>query len=88
MSDPVRISGFFATFDTEAVIAQLTEARLSTLARMAVEVTRSVYSRQSADEKVRVFGTAEMKGARNGDRLHPPAVHRGISQALLETIQA
>lgn len=29
MSDPVRLGGFFATFDTEAVIAQLTDIRMN-----------------------------------------------------------
>lgn len=28
MSDPIRIGGFFSTFDTEAVIAQLTQVRM------------------------------------------------------------
>jgi flagellar hook-associated protein 2 len=41
VTDPVRISGFFATFDTEAVIAQLTEARLLKVGKLEVEEARA-----------------------------------------------
>jgi len=37
MSDPIRIGGFFSSFDTESVIAQLTQARMRA-------VTRSIQS--------------------------------------------
>lgn len=41
MTSPVRISGFFSPFDTEAVIAQLTEARMIKVAKMEVEEARA-----------------------------------------------
>ena len=37
MSDPVRIGGFFSTFDTEAVIAQLTQARQRVITRLTIQ---------------------------------------------------
>ncbi len=41
MPDPVRISGFFSSFDTEAVIAQLTQIRQIRIRRMEVEQARA-----------------------------------------------
>ena len=37
MGNPVRIGGFFSSFDTEAVIAQLTQARQSVLIKLDVQ---------------------------------------------------
>lgn len=37
MGNPVRLGGFFSTFDTEAVIAQLTQARQSVLVKLDVQ---------------------------------------------------
>ena len=36
MSDPVRISGFFSTFDTESVISQLTQVRMNAVTLLEV----------------------------------------------------
>jgi flagellar hook-associated protein 2 len=41
MSDPIRIGGFFSSFDTEAVIQKLTEARLIRARRLDVERARA-----------------------------------------------
>ncbi|MBI5948350.1 MAG: flagellar filament capping protein FliD [Chloroflexi bacterium] len=41
MADPVRVSGFFSTFDTEAVIKQLTEVRQIRIRRMDIEQARA-----------------------------------------------
>ncbi|MBA4181388.1 MAG: hypothetical protein C0506_12425 [Anaerolinea sp.] len=37
MSDPIRIGGFFSSFDTESVIAQLTAARQRVITRMDIQ---------------------------------------------------
>ena len=34
MADPVRISGFFANFDTESVITQLTNVRMQAVTKL------------------------------------------------------
>lgn len=41
MSDPVRIGGFFSSFDTEAVIAQLTKVRQVRIDKLNVEALRA-----------------------------------------------
>lgn len=41
MSDPIRIGGFFSSFDTEAVIARLTEARSLVLRRLDVQEAKA-----------------------------------------------
>lgn len=41
MSDPVRIGGFFSTFDTEAIISQLVKVRQVRLDKLNVEVARA-----------------------------------------------
>ena len=46
MSDPVRISGFFATFDTEAVLAQLRAVREIALSRLEVDEARAQVRQQ------------------------------------------
>lgn len=37
MSDPIRIGGFFSTFDTEAVIAQLTQVRMRAVNQLEIK---------------------------------------------------
>ena len=54
MSDPIRIGGFFSTFDTEAVIAQLTRARENVLVRLDVQQT-------SANAKKTTLSTIQAK---------------------------
>ena len=46
MTNPVRISGFFSTFDTEAVIQQLRAARELSVQRLEVEEARAIVRRQ------------------------------------------
>lgn len=41
MVDPVRIGGFFSTFDTEAVIQQLTVARQSGIRKLDIQQTKA-----------------------------------------------
>ena len=54
MSDPIRIGGFFSSFDTEAVIAQLTRARENVLVRLDVQQT-------SANAKKSTLSTIQAK---------------------------
>lgn len=46
MTDPVRLGGFFANFDYEAVISQLRQARESRLLRLDVEQARAEVRQQ------------------------------------------
>jgi flagellar capping protein FliD len=41
MTDPVRIGGFFANFDTEAVIQQLTFARQGAIRKLDIQTTKA-----------------------------------------------
>lgn len=47
MSDPVRIGGFFSTFDTEAVIAQLTNVRMNAVTLLEIKGAKAA-AKQSA----------------------------------------
>jgi len=47
MSDPIRIGGFFSSFDTESVIAQLTQARMRAVTRLELKSVQAS-SRKSA----------------------------------------
>jgi len=41
MSDPVRIGGFFSTFDTEAVIEQLTNIRMNAVVQLEIKMAKA-----------------------------------------------
>ncbi|MBK6319034.1 MAG: flagellar filament capping protein FliD [Dehalococcoidia bacterium] len=47
MSDPVRISGFFSTFDTESVISQLTQVRMNAVTLLEIKNAKAA-AKQSA----------------------------------------
>ena len=47
MSDPIRIGGFFSPFDTESVIAQLTQARMRAVTQLELKSIQAS-SRKSA----------------------------------------
>lgn len=42
MSDPVRIGGFFSTFDTEAVIAQMTQIRMNAVTQLEIKSAKAL----------------------------------------------
>jgi len=41
MSDPVRLSGFFSTFDTESVIAQITNLRMAKVTQLEIQSAKA-----------------------------------------------
>jgi flagellar hook-associated protein 2 len=42
MSDPVRLGGFFSTFDTEAVITQLTNLRMNAVTQLQIKSAKAL----------------------------------------------
>lgn len=56
MTDPVRVSGFFATFDTEAVLSQLLEVRQVPLQRLEVQKALADARKAAVEDLVSKFG--------------------------------
>ncbi len=61
MSDPVRIGGFYSSFDTEAVISQLTKARQVQIDKLNVEVARADARKAAIADLVTRFSALRSK---------------------------
>lgn len=61
MTDPVRVGGFFALFDTEAVLSQLLEARQVPLQRLEVEKALADARKAAVEDLVSKFSSLRTK---------------------------
>jgi len=95
MVDPVRIGGFFATFDTEAVIAQLTFARQSGIRKLGIQQTKANGQRNAIGaiqvalaallaKSTSLFGAASVTG-KTATVINPTAAANAVSAAASPT---